>query len=156
MRSNLASLFIRFQKFLLIGAMGLAVNMSGLFILTEYLHIYYVASSFVAIEASLVVTFILNEVWTWGDRRPGTVTRRFWKYQAVNGAGLVINLSVLFLLTSLVGVNYLLSNLVGAALAACWNFSLNNMFTWGSSGAVHEPGELALPKEAVVSRTDSE
>ena len=152
MRTNLASLFIRFQKFLLIGTLGLAINMCGLFILTEYLHIYYVASSFVAIETSLVATFVLNEIWTWGDRRPGTVTRRFWKYQAVNGAGLVINLSVLFLLASLASVNYLLSNLVGAAMAACWNFSLNNMFTWGSNEALHQPNELALPKEAVFTR----
>ena len=114
--------------------------MSGLFVLTEYLDIYYVVSSFIAIETSLVFTFTLNEGWTWRDRSPGTVTQRFWKYQAVNGAGLGINLSVLFILTSSFGINYLLSNLVGAGLAAGWNFSLNNIFTWGNLGSFHESG----------------
>ena len=127
--------------------------MSGLFVLTEYLDIYYVVSSFIAIETSLVFTFALNGVWTWRDRNPGTVTQRFWKYQAVNGAGLGINLSVLFVLASIFGINYLLSNLVGAGLAAGWNFGLNNIFTWGNLGSFHESGTLTMSEDSNFSRS---
>ena len=142
MAIDLKGLVIRFQKFLLIGVIGLVINVAGLYLLTEYLEIYYVLSSFVAVEVSLVVTFTFNELWTWGDRSPGTVVRRFWKYQLVNGVGLGINVSTLFLIASLLGVHYMLANLVGAGLAAFWNFALNNVFTWGDLGGSTNPGSF--------------
>ena len=132
--NNVQVLLVRFQKFLLIGAFGLLINMGTLYVLTGYVHIYYVLSSFFAIELSLFATFALNERWTWADRKPGTIVRRFWKYQMVNGIGLVINVGVLFFLTSFFDVHYMASNFFGAGLAALWNFTLNNVFTWGDFG----------------------
>jgi dolichol-phosphate mannosyltransferase len=127
---ELISLVIRFQKFILVGAVGFAVNMSGLFVLTDWAGLFYVASSFLAIELSLFVTFILNERWTWADRRVGSIVTRFWKYQAINGIGIGINVAVLFVLTQYGGFHYIFSNFWGAAVAAIWNFGANHRLTW--------------------------
>ncbi len=124
-------LAVRFQKFLLVGAGGLAINVGGLALFKEWFHIQYVLAGLIAIELSLFFTFALNERWTWRDRRSGSIWARGGKYQAVNGVGMGLNLLVLFLLTQYAGLHYMVSNLAGAGLSALWNFSANHLLTWG-------------------------
>lgn len=122
----------RFQKFLVVGAVGLAVNQGMLFVLHQGLGSHLVVSSVIAIFLSMLVTFLLNERWTWHDRGSGPLTGRVVKYFPINLIGLVINVVVLKLLVSEANVHYLIANLFGAGIAALWNFVLNNHFTWGA------------------------
>ncbi len=124
-----AAVVRRFQKFLLVGAIGLAVNQGALFALVGMADRPVVAASPVAIILSMFVTFILNERWTWHDRGEGRILRRALMYGTINSGGLVINWALLVFLER-GGVNYLLANLVGAGVAAIWNFGLNHSFTW--------------------------
>ncbi len=50
-------------------------------------------------------------------------------YGVINSGGLIINWLVLVTLTHL-GLNYLLANVIGAGVAAIWNFGLNHALTW--------------------------
>ena len=45
-------------------------------------------------------------------------------------AGLGVNIAVLWTLTSVFGVYYLLSNLAGIAVATLWNYLVNFWWTW--------------------------
>ncbi|MFN8594243.1 MAG: GtrA family protein [Thermomicrobiales bacterium] len=119
----------RFQKFLAVGIGGLAVNQGALFALVSWAGLRIALASPLAIVLSMVVTFALNERWTWHDRGSGPILNRAILYGSINSGGLLINWGVLVAL-HLVGVNYLIGNLVGAGVAAIWNFSLNNMVTW--------------------------
>ena len=119
----------RFQKFLLVGAIGLVVNQSMLFALVGVADRPVIAASPVAILTSMIVTFVLNERWTWHDRGEGRISRRAMLYFAINSGGLLINWFVLVSLDR-IGINYLLANLVGAGIAAIWNFGLNHAYTW--------------------------
>jgi len=119
----------RFQRFLLVGAIGLAINQALLFILVDFTALSVAMASPVAIATSMVATFTLNERWTWHDRGKGSLLNRTLLYGAINSAGLVINWFTLVTLHRL-GMNYLVANLVGAGLAAIWNFSLNHALTW--------------------------
>lgn len=51
----------RFQKFLVVGAVGLGVNQGMLLILHEGIGSHLVISSTIAILISMIVTFLLNE-----------------------------------------------------------------------------------------------
>jgi putative flippase GtrA len=119
----------RFQRFLLVGAIGLAINQAILFLLVDFTTISVAMASPVAIATSMVATFVLNERWTWHDRGRGSLVNRALLYGTINSAGLVINWFTLVSLNRL-GMNYLIANLVGAGLAAVWNFSLNHALTW--------------------------
>jgi dolichol-phosphate mannosyltransferase len=79
----------------------------------------------------MLVTFSLNEQWTWHDRGGRPILHRMALYFPINLVGLVINVAVLKVLVSDLDMHYLIANLFGAAAAAVWNFSLNNRFTWG-------------------------
>jgi putative flippase GtrA len=119
----------RFQRFLLVGVFGLAVNQGLLMLLAGSLGMPVAAASPLAILASMAVTFALNELWTWHDRGAGKVLHRAMLYGAINSGGLLINWGLLVVLHDH-GVHYLMANLIGAGVAAVWNFFLNNSITW--------------------------
>jgi putative flippase GtrA len=127
--ARVAAISQRFQKFLLVGAIGLAVNQGALFALVATAGMDVVWASPLAIALSMLVTFALNERWTWHDRGSGPILYRAMLYGSINSGGLLINWGVLVSLERM-GVNYLLANLVGAGIAAVWNFSLNHALTW--------------------------
>ena len=124
-----ATITRRFQKFLFVGAIGLGVNQGVLFALVDQAGLAVAMASPIAILLSMVVTFTLNERWTWQDRGHGRILHRALLYGSINSGGLLINWLTLVSLER-IGLNYLIANLVGAGIAAVWNFSLNHALTW--------------------------
>jgi putative flippase GtrA len=124
-----ATITRRFQKFLLVGAIGLAVNQGALFALVDQVGLAVAMASPIAIFLSMIVTFTLNERWTWQDRGHGRILHRALLYGSINSGGLLINWLTLISLEQ-IGLNYLVANLIGAGIAAVWNFSLNHALTW--------------------------
>ena len=123
----------RFLKYCLVGASGVLVNMGLLWLLTEFGGLYYLVSAAFSIETSIITNFALNDYFTFPDRRgQGAVNffTRLGKFNLVSLAGLAVNMTVLWTLTSVFGVHYLLSNLCGIALAMLWNYVVNSWWTW--------------------------
>jgi dolichol-phosphate mannosyltransferase len=123
----------RFIKFCLVGASGVGVNMGLLWLLTEVGGLFYLLSAAISIETSIITNFLLNNYFTFADRRqPGikSLLNLLLKFNLVSLAGLGINLGILWLLTEALGIFYLLSNLVGIAAATLWNYLVNNWWTW--------------------------
>ena len=120
----------RFRRFLLVGVVGLGVNQMVLFVLSGRIELPLYVASPVAIFLSMMVTFVLNEWWTWHDRGSGPLFHRVALYLPINTVGLLINYAVLQALVDLTGMHYLMANLVGAGAAAVWNFTVNHRVTW--------------------------
>ena len=120
----------RFQKFLVVGAIGLGVNQAMLYLLAARGDAPLHVASPVAIFLSMIVTFGLNEVWTWHDRGTGPLLHRVGLYFPINTVGLLINYLVLQALVDFTPLHLLMANLIGAGVAAIWNFSANHSITW--------------------------
>lgn len=123
----------RFLKYCLVGASGVVVNMALLWLLTEIGGLFYLVSSAIAIETSIVTNFTLNDYFTFPDRRAtgrAQFLTRLARFNAVSLAGLGVNMAILLTLTSVFGVYYLLSNLCGIAAATLWNYLVNFWWTW--------------------------
>jgi dolichol-phosphate mannosyltransferase len=119
----------RLARFLLVGATGFLVNNAVMALLTEAAGLYYLLSAVAATGVTTLWNFSLTERWVFGDRsRPEVRTRRFGAYALLSAAGLAARAPLLFLLTSVLGLHYLISNVltIGAltgvryALAARW------------------------------------
>jgi len=120
-------------KFGLVGVSGIVVNMGFLWYLTEYVGLYYLLSSLFAIELSILNNFIWNDIWTFkygGSNKLTSRWQRLITFHVISAGGLAINWGVLYLLTSVVGVYYLIANLIGILLAFSWNFMVNRRVTW--------------------------
>ncbi|UCD07402.1 MAG: GtrA family protein, partial [Candidatus Aenigmatarchaeota archaeon] len=122
----------RFLKFATVGASGVFVNEGLLWFFTEIVGFFYLISSAIGIEVSIITNFILNEFWTFRDRSKGKKGRfrRGVKFNTVSVAGLVINISVLYFCTAFLGIYYLISNLIGIGAAFLWNYFVNLGWTW--------------------------
>ena len=124
---------LRFVKFCIVGASGILINMGLLWLLTELAGLPYPVSAVIGIECAIISNFIFNNFFTFSDRRSQTMKRffsRLWKYNVISIAGLALNMGVLLLLTEVVGIYYLLSNLCGILVATLWRYILNSWWTW--------------------------
>lgn len=123
----------RFIKFCLVGLSGVVVNMGLLWLLTELAGLHYLISNAISIEASILSNFFLNNFFTFSDRnQSGTqaLLGRLLRFNLVSLVGLGINLGIVAGLTEGLGLYYMLSNLVGIAVAMLWNYLANNWWTW--------------------------
>lgn len=121
----------RFIKFCIVGASGTFVNMFFLWFFTEIVGFYYLASSPIAIELSIITNFILNNYWTFRDvNNKSHSLIKFLKYNLTTGIGLILNLSILFTLTTYFNVYYMVSNLFGILAAMAWNYLSSVVWTW--------------------------
>ncbi|MEW6141699.1 MAG: GtrA family protein [Chloroflexota bacterium] len=124
---------MRFLKFCLVGASGVVVNEGLLWLLKQFAGLPLPLASVISIETSIISNFILNDYFTFRDRRgrgARSFLARLGKFNVVSLAGLGINMGFLLVLTYLLGVHYLISNLVGIALALIWNYLVNLRWTW--------------------------
>jgi dolichol-phosphate mannosyltransferase len=126
---RLASIKPYLIKFGLVGLSGIAVNEGLLALLADGLGVAVKWAGAVAIECSIISNFILNNFWTWRDRRSGHVLARFLRYQLVTLLAGAVNYGVLLVLTHY-GMHHLLANLIGIALATAINFVLNHFWTF--------------------------
>ena len=79
-------------KYYLVGASGIFVNLGILFVLTEYVGLWYLLSSTIAIYVSITSNFLLNKSWTFRD----TVTKQrtllmYGKFIGVSLVGMEYN-----------------------------------------------------------------
>lgn len=124
----------RFLKFCVVGLAGVGVNMFFLWFFTEIIKIFYLFSSPLAIELSILNNFILNDIWTWRDRgRPGKLNyfKRMVQYHiSVSISAIIANIFLLWFLTEIFHFYYLLSNLFGIAAGAVLNYFINDRWTF--------------------------
>ncbi len=121
----------RILKFSVVGGSGVMVNMGLLYILTVYFSIDYRIASIFAIETSIITNFLLNNYWTWQDPRGKTFSVRIMQYHiSVGIAAILANWLLLVFLTEVVGMYYMISNLIGIAVGTALNFVINDLWTF--------------------------
>ena len=82
------SYLIRLLKFTVVGALGTIIN-EGVFVLSSRA-IPVAVSLALAIEISLVFNFILNDVWTFRDKRNGSFVKRLARFHGSSYLGNVV------------------------------------------------------------------
>lgn len=122
-------------KFCFVGLSGVLVNVGSLYLFTEYIGLYYIISSLVAIEISILSNFFLNDYWTFklkdkADEYTQNRFKRFFSFQCISIVGLIINIGILYFLTDFFGIYYLVSNLIGIVIVFFWNYLMNRHVTW--------------------------
>src|ERR1700730_17083320 len=78
--------FVRWLKFNAVGAIGIAVQLGALALLTSDLKINYLLATGLAVEAAVLHNFIWHELFTWADRRTTNCLGRFFRFNLTTGA----------------------------------------------------------------------
>jgi dolichol-phosphate mannosyltransferase len=121
----------RILRFGLVGGSGVAVNMGVLALLVSMAGWPLLFAAPVATETAILNNFLLNDNWTFRDRRSGVGwLHRAWRYNSITLGGLLLSVTVLAALVHYAGLHYLIANLVAIGVGAGWNYSMNFWLTW--------------------------
>jgi dolichol-phosphate mannosyltransferase len=120
-----------FIKFGIVGGSGVLVNMGLLYALTRFLSVPLEIASPIAIWISILTNFFLNNLWTFRERNTHVP---FWsrlaRYHLVSGVAGGVNYLTLLLLVNQLGMNDMLSNLIGIGIGTVINYTMNSFWTW--------------------------
>ena len=112
---------VRFAAFALVGGLCLAVNTVVLWWLTSGLGIHYLASTVIAFVSITPLGFFLNKAVTFRTRRE-YARIELPRYFSAMAASFALNLLLMYLLVSVLGVWYLTASLLVAAVVLIVNF----------------------------------
>jgi len=123
----------RFVRFALVGLSGTGVNMGTFWLLTRVAHAPDLAAIVAGYVAATLSNFMLNEVWTFRDRRTkgaeATMTR-LARFCVVSGVAIGIYYAIYIPLTRNLEVYDLLALGIAIVVGMLWNFSANSLWTW--------------------------
>lgn len=123
----------RFLRFSLVGLSGVLVNQGVLYLLTQFIlgERLYLVAAVIATEMALLNNFAWNELWAFRDKQyTGSVSGRLVKFHGSRALGILIGLSILYLLTDLAGIFYLISNLISIAVSTLVNYFTSDLWVW--------------------------
>ncbi len=115
-------------KFGLVGSSGILVN-EGILWLLVVNGVNVKFASPIAIEVSILNNFILNNYWTFKEFRGGFF-RKLVKYHIAVALGAITNYITLISLTLILGIHYLLANLLGIFVGYVVNYIISELFVW--------------------------
>ena len=122
----------RFFVFCAVGLVGVGVHLAVLWAAYTTMGFAFVLSQSLATWFAMTSNFFINNSFTYADQR--LRGRLLWRglltFYIACGVGAVINVAIADWLY-LMSVRYWLAGLVGAAVAALWNFFTTASVTWG-------------------------
>lgn len=131
-RRGLRRRLLHLVRFGTVGASGVAVNEALLAVFVHGFGVNYLVGAVLATQGSTLWNFLLIEHWAFRDAEPGRSYRsRLGLVFAVNNAALLLRGPILLGLTSGLGVNYLLSNLISLGVLMLIRFTVADSIIWG-------------------------
>ena len=122
-----------FLRFCLVGISGVFVNYGAYLFLTRELSILSEVALVISIGLSIWTNFILNDLWTFRDRRTRGVRqflRRALSFYIVSASGAIIQWVVAMSCYRFLGLDDRIAVFLGIAVAIPWNFGINLLTTW--------------------------
>lgn len=131
----------RFIQFGLVGLSGVGVNMGTFWFFTRIADLKDLVALVFAYIAATLSNFILNDIWTFRDRRVGKAKAtaiRGLKFGLVSGGAIAIYYAVYTPLTRYLDLYDLAALAIAIGIGLIWNFSINVLWTWKKEGP-HAP-----------------
>ena len=120
----------RILRFGLVGLSGVVVNEGILAFLTDIVGLHHLVSGVFSIEASILSNFILNDIWTFRDRRERSRIGRTLRFHVVAAGGALINYAGYWFLSESVGMHHLIAMPIAIMVGFIWNFTLSVLWAW--------------------------
>lgn len=120
--------FIRWGKFNLVGAIGMAVQLAALAVFNRLLPGHYLYATAAAIELTLLHNFVWHLHYTWRDRRdPSALFGQLPRFHLSNGlVSMLGNLALMRVLVHEAHLPLLVANGIAILCCSIINFCLGN------------------------------
>ncbi|WP_225335083.1 GtrA family protein [Halomicrobium urmianum] len=122
------------RRFVAVGTFAAGVQMILLWLFVDAANLNYLLGAAIAIEFTIVLSYVLNNAWTFrASRNTGTIEYLVGlaKTNVVRGTAIPIQLAVLFVLVDWRSIPYLAANAVAIVLSGLYRYVLDARWTWG-------------------------
>jgi putative flippase GtrA len=128
-------------KSMAVSFLAFAVDFGLLVLLTEAAGLHYLLSAAVSFLAGTTVSYVLSIVWVFPTRRFSTRLLEYGLFIAVGLVGLSLNEALLWAFTEPLGIFYMASKILAAAIIFFWNFWARKLLLFpGYSRQQRRPG----------------
>ena len=120
-----------FLKFSVVGVTGFIVDFGSLTILHELLDFPLLPSVATAFCAAVVNNYVWNILWTYSHQDHSNHHHKtLSKFAVVSLVGLLVNLSIVHVMSNILGIFWLFSKITATAIVLFWNFAANRLWTF--------------------------
>ncbi len=119
----------RFISYIFFAGIGTLADISILFILTEFMGIYYFLSSIVSYTCGGVLHYFLNKRYTFKNKSK-KILKQMSLFFFISFIGLFLNQLILYLLVEFVGLWYMAAKFVSIFIVLIWNFTGHKYITF--------------------------
>ena len=126
----------RFARFNAVGALGVGVQLTTLWVLVDLWGVGYAMATTVAVACAVVHNFVWHQHWTWGPRRTrgAAAALTFIRFAGTNGlVSIAGNLAVMVLLVGGAGGNPVAANVIAIVTTGLVNFATSDLFVFARS-----------------------
>ena len=123
----------RFVRFNAVGALGVAVQLTVLWVLVDLWGVAYTLATALAVAMAVLHNFVWHQYWTWGDRHSdGSATAlAFIRFAGTNGViSIVGNVAIMLVLVDVTGAHPLIANAIAIATCGLVNFAMSDLFVF--------------------------
>ena len=122
-------LILKFVKFGVVGASGMAVDFGFTFLSKEIIKIQKYIANAIGFTLAATSNYFLNRWWTFHSHNPH-IGIEYSKFLMISILGLGINTFVIWFLVSKYNRNFYISKLFAIGVVTLWNFVFNMIFTF--------------------------
>ena len=120
-------------KFIVSGAIGAITMLFFLIIFTEVFDFWYLISTVLAFIIATCVSFSLHKFWTFRDKNLLLVKNQASSFFVVQGILFILNTSLMYFLVDIVGIWYILSQVIVSGTLALVSFFIYRFKIFTSS-----------------------
>jgi len=113
---------IQLFRYIFVGGFAFIVDLTSLYLLTNYLGIYYLISAAIAFILGLSVNYILSVNWVFDRRSFENRSFEFGIFAFIGLVGLGLNEVFIWFFTQDLQIYYLFSKILAAIIILFWNF----------------------------------
>lgn len=133
MIEHIRASLVRYRRFILfcfVGGVGLLVNLAISYALTEYAGLWYFFSFIIATLVAWTVMFFLNSHVTFKGHSKENYFKRYITYITGYTGAFFVNAALVFILTSIMNIYYIISIIVAAVITTIITFSFSKSYVY--------------------------
>ncbi|MCK4558475.1 MAG: GtrA family protein [Calditrichia bacterium] len=117
-------LFVQLFRYFFAGGFAFIIDFCALFLLTEYLNLYYLLSAPLAFLLGLIINYLLSIKWVFDKRNINKKSVEFVIFALVGIVGLLLNQVFIWFFTEIINLYYMLSKIISSGIVFLWNFGM--------------------------------
>jgi len=131
-------------KYVLVSITGGILNLIVLYVLTEFVGVYYVISAAIGLIVAGIHNFTLDKIWTFKENLEDRYFKEYFYFLSISIFSYALSVFILYLLTEFLGIFYIFSQIIAIITGGSLNFIFNKLYTFR---AKKRKGKIRLGKK---------